>query len=48
MEQLFYANQMQMLKSRTVEGEGRVPIEKEDGWMELEIGEFFINGESDE
>ncbi|XVF41833.1 hypothetical protein PTKIN_Ptkin01aG0312100 [Pterospermum kingtungense] len=47
MEDLFYSNRKQMLKSRVGEGENRVLSEREDGWMELELGEFF-SGEGDE
>ncbi|KAJ6414058.1 hypothetical protein OIU84_006801 [Salix udensis] len=41
MERLFYGNRMEMLKSRVVEGDGRVPSERDDGWLEIELGEFF-------
>ncbi|KAF8038853.1 hypothetical protein BT93_B1415 [Corymbia citriodora subsp. variegata] len=27
-----------------VEGEAKVPMEREDGWMEVEVGEFFNGG----
>ncbi|KAA8536793.1 hypothetical protein F0562_029271 [Nyssa sinensis] len=47
MECLFYTNRMQMLRSRVKEGNDQVPREREDGWMEIELGEF-INGEVDE
>ncbi|XVF06005.1 hypothetical protein REPUB_Repub06bG0010600 [Reevesia pubescens] len=48
MENLFYSNRKQMLKSRVIEGDDRVLNKREeDGWMEIELGEFF-NGESDE
>ncbi|XP_034708045.1 F-box protein PP2-B13-like [Vitis riparia] len=47
MERLFYGNRREMLRSRVIEGDGRVPCEREDGWMELELGDFF-NGEGDE
>ncbi|XP_021282280.1 F-box protein PP2-B15-like [Herrania umbratica] len=46
MENLFYGNRKQMLKSRVIEGDDRVLSKREDGWMEIELGEFF-NGESD-
>ena len=36
-----------MLKSRVIEGDNRVLNKREDGWMEIELGEFF-NGEGDE
>ncbi|KAJ4835373.1 hypothetical protein Tsubulata_021310 [Turnera subulata] len=47
MESLFYANRMQMLKSRVVEGDGRVARERQDGWLEIKVGEFFA-GEVEE
>ncbi|XP_011023725.1 PREDICTED: F-box protein PP2-B15-like [Populus euphratica] len=47
MESLFYGNRMQVLESRVAEGEGRVPSERDDGWLEIELGEFF-SGENDE
>ncbi|XP_022719471.1 F-box protein PP2-B15-like [Durio zibethinus] len=47
MENLFYSNRKQMLKSRVIEGDDRVLSKREDGWMEIELGEFF-NGENDE
>ncbi|KAJ4719390.1 F-box protein PP2-B15-like [Melia azedarach] len=48
MESLFYGNRKQMLKARVAKGDGRVPVERdEDGWMEIELGEFF-SGEDDE
>lgn len=36
-----------MMKSRVVKGDDRVMRRREDGWMEMELGEFF-NGEGDE
>ncbi|XVF57541.1 hypothetical protein PTKIN_Ptkin06aG0214100 [Pterospermum kingtungense] len=47
MENLFYSNRKQMLKSRVIEGDDKVMSKREDGWMEIELGEFF-NGEGDE
>ncbi|KAF8394604.1 hypothetical protein HHK36_020818 [Tetracentron sinense] len=45
MEHLFYSNRMQMLlRSRVIEGDGRVPCDREDGWMEIELGEFVNEG----
>ncbi|KAJ6974228.1 F-box protein PP2-B15-like [Populus alba x Populus x berolinensis] len=38
---------VEVLKSRVAEGEGRVPSERDDGWLEIELGEFF-SGENDE
>ncbi|CAN0914131.1 F-box protein PP2-B13 [Linum grandiflorum] len=48
MERLMYGHRREVLKS-TVEGGGerRLPAEREDGWLEIEIGEFF-SGECDE
>ncbi|KAL7205326.1 hypothetical protein ACSBR2_018303 [Camellia fascicularis] len=47
MEGLCYSNRTQMLRCRVGEGEGLVPSERKDGWMEIELGEFF-SGEKDE
>lgn len=47
MERLFYGNRVEMLRSRVIEGDERVPCERGDGWMELQLGDFF-NGEDDE
>ncbi|PIA44300.1 hypothetical protein AQUCO_01700123v1, partial [Aquilegia coerulea] len=41
LEQLYYSNRVQMLRSRVIEGEERVAQERNDGWMEIELGEFF-------
>lgn len=46
MEGLFYGNRREMLRSRVNGGDGRIPYERGDGWMELELGDFF-NGEDD-
>ncbi|PWA47231.1 F-box domain, cyclin-like protein [Artemisia annua] len=39
---LFFMNRRQMMEKRVVEGEGRRPRKREDGWMEIELGEFFV------
>lgn len=44
MDSLFYANRTERLKSRVIEGEGRIPSQRSDGWLEIELGEFF-NGD---
>ena len=31
----------EMLRKRDIEGGERFPSEREDGWMEIELGEFF-------
>uniref|UniRef100_A0A2N9H321 F-box domain-containing protein n=1 Tax=Fagus sylvatica TaxID=28930 RepID=A0A2N9H321_FAGSY len=41
MESLFYRNRNEMLRKRVIEGGERFPSEREDGWMEIELGEFF-------
>lgn len=48
MESLFYTNRSEMLRKRSVtdhQGDGRLPNERGDGWMEIELGDFF-NGEA--
>lgn len=44
LESLFYGNRAEMLKKRVDQGDERVPRKRDDGWMEIELGEFF-NGE---
>ncbi|XP_026448550.1 F-box protein VBF-like [Papaver somniferum] len=48
MQQLFFANRMQMMRSKVVmeedQGKGtRVLRDRNDGWMEIELGEFYIS-----
>ena len=38
-------NRTEVLRKRVIEGIERIPSEREDGWMEIELGEFF-SGES--
>ncbi|KAF7817944.1 F-box protein PP2-B15 [Senna tora] len=45
LEKLFYGNRREML--RKGEDDIRVPLPREDGWMEIEIGQFY-SGEQDE
>lgn len=47
MESLFYSNRTQMLKMRVNAGDEQLPVERKDGWTEIELGEFF-SGEGDE
>ena len=35
-------------RQRTVKGEERVPREREDGWLEIELGEFYSDGSDEE
>ncbi|KAK4339695.1 hypothetical protein RND71_041157 [Anisodus tanguticus] len=48
MQSLFYGNRMEMLKTRVNKGDERMPHEREDGWLEIELGEFFNGGNGDE
>lgn len=48
MESLFYRNRMETLKARVNKGEEKLPREREDGWLEIELGEFFNGGNGDE
>ncbi|XP_059313243.1 F-box protein PP2-B15-like [Lycium ferocissimum] len=48
MESLFYRNRVEMLKTRVNQGDRRMPCEREDGWLEIELGEFFNGGNGDE
>ncbi|XP_039032373.1 F-box protein PP2-B15-like [Hibiscus syriacus] len=47
-ETLFYSNRKEMMKSRVVKGDDGVMSKREDGWMEMELGEFFNGGFGDE
>lgn len=47
LENLIYWNRIQMLKGRVNEGDEKLPSKRKDGWLEIELGEFF-SGESDE
>ncbi|CAI0404913.1 unnamed protein product [Linum tenue] len=50
METLMYGHRTEALKSMVAGGggEGRLPAEREDGWLELEIGDFFNREKSEE
>ena len=41
MECLFYRNRTEVLRKRVIEDTERILSEREDGWMEIELGEFF-------
>ncbi|KZV19474.1 hypothetical protein F511_31844 [Dorcoceras hygrometricum] len=46
---LFYGNRGEMLKKRVDQlGDQRVPRKRDDGWMEIEVGEFFNDGGDEE
>ncbi|PWA47230.1 F-box domain, Phloem protein 2-like protein [Artemisia annua] len=45
---VFFTNRKQMMEKRVVHGEGRRPSKREDGWMEVELGEFFVGENSEE
>ncbi|CAI0390925.1 unnamed protein product [Linum tenue] len=50
METLMYGHRTEALKSIVAGGggEGRLPAERDDGWLEMEIGEFFSGEKSEE
>ncbi|CAI0551491.1 unnamed protein product [Linum tenue] len=50
METLMYGHRTEALKSMVAAGggEGRLPAERKDGWLELEIGDFFNKEKSEE
>ncbi|XP_055814913.1 F-box protein PP2-B15-like [Solanum dulcamara] len=48
LESLFYRNRMETLKARVNKGEEKMAREREDGWLEIEFGEFFNGGNGDE
>ena len=47
MECMFYRNRIEVLRKRVIEGTQRTSNERENGWMEIELGEFF-SGEANE
>ncbi|KAJ0741535.1 putative phloem protein [Helianthus annuus] len=47
LELLFFMNRRQMMEKRVVEGECQRPSKRGDGWMEIEIGEFFVGEKSE-
>ncbi|XP_030957648.1 F-box protein PP2-B15-like [Quercus lobata] len=47
MEYMFYRNRIEVLRKRVIEGTQRTLNEREDGWLEIELGEFF-SGEANE
>ncbi|KAJ0781027.1 putative phloem protein [Helianthus annuus] len=46
-ESLFFMNRRRMMEKRVVEGECRRPSKRGDGWMEIELGEFFVGEKSE-
>lgn len=48
LEYAAYRNRNEMLKSRVRGGEERELRERGDGWMEIEVGEFFTAGPGEE
>nr|GMC91536.1 F-box protein PP2-B15-like [Ipomoea batatas] len=49
MEQLFMLNRVEALRSKLVhEGEECVICERDDGWLEIEMGEFYNDGSEKE
>ncbi|KAK9050832.1 hypothetical protein SSX86_030198 [Deinandra increscens subsp. villosa] len=47
LESLFFMNRRRMMEKRVVEGECRRPNKREDGWMEIKLGEFFVGEKSE-
>ncbi|KAL4556242.1 hypothetical protein LXL04_038886 [Taraxacum kok-saghyz] len=47
LESLLFMNRRRMMEKLVVEGEGRRPIKRDDGWMEIELGEFFVGEKSE-
>ncbi|XP_027352778.1 F-box protein PP2-B15-like [Abrus precatorius] len=48
METLFYGNRTEILRNTVIQNKGvQVASKRDDGWMEIELGEFF-SGEGDE
>ncbi|KAI3509244.1 hypothetical protein L1887_24375 [Cichorium endivia] len=48
LESLLFMNRRRMMEKLVVEGEGRRPSKREDGWMEIELGEFFVGQKNKE
>lgn len=48
METLFYGNRTEVLRNAAFKENIGVATKREDGWMEIEVGEFFISGEGDQ
>ncbi|KAI3752552.1 hypothetical protein L2E82_24586 [Cichorium intybus] len=48
LESLLFMNRRRMMEKLVVEGEGRRPSKREDGWMEIELGEFFVGQKNEE
>ncbi|KAL7235282.1 hypothetical protein ACSBR1_018725 [Camellia fascicularis] len=44
LERVWILNRNEALRSRVVKGEERVPQERGDGWLEIELGEFYSDG----
>ncbi|KAL8088620.1 hypothetical protein AgCh_038408 [Apium graveolens] len=45
---LLYSNRLEMLKKKVVLGEERAPQERKDGWLEIELGEFYSGDRNEE
>ncbi|KAL5701076.1 hypothetical protein ACHQM5_026454 [Ranunculus cassubicifolius] len=43
LENMCFLNRMEMLKARVIKGHEKVPRDREDGWKEIELGEFYID-----
>ncbi|KAI3752550.1 hypothetical protein L2E82_24584 [Cichorium intybus] len=47
LESLLFMNRRRMMEKLVLEGEGRRPSKREDGWMEIELGEFIVGQKSE-
>ncbi|WKA02756.1 hypothetical protein VitviT2T_020910 [Vitis vinifera] len=48
LERVCFLNRIEALRSKVSKGEERVPHEREDGWFEVELGEFYNDGGDEE
>ncbi|KAL8237430.1 hypothetical protein R6Q59_018511 [Mikania micrantha] len=46
-ESLFFMNRRRMMDKRVVEGDDRRPSTRGDGWLEVELGEFYVGEKSE-
>ncbi|KAL8205901.1 hypothetical protein R6Q57_009452 [Mikania cordata] len=47
LESLFFMNRRRMMDKRLVEGDDRRPNTRGDGWLEVELGEFYVGEKSE-
>ncbi|XP_057793334.1 F-box protein VBF-like [Salvia miltiorrhiza] len=44
LQALFYGNRLHKMKERLNRGDARAARTRHDGWLEIEVGEFFVGG----